>query len=234
MMRSRLPCIARGMGASLSIAIGYLPIAFSFGVAAIQAGLPPGIAMLASLLVYAGASQFLLISLLTSGASLWTVVPTVWLMNARHVLYGPALSVHAPNRNDALATPWLAFGLTDEVFATAMSKMPSLPQAWRDHWLLGLQLGAYAAWVGGTAAGVLFVREVQHWPAAVHEALDFVLPALFFALLLETGLRRWRYSILVAAGTALVLGCFLASHHALVLAMLAGAIGQAVSTQETA
>ncbi|WP_435338026.1 AzlC family ABC transporter permease, partial [Acinetobacter sp. LH3_13] len=64
-----------GLTASLSVATGYLPIAFSFGVAAVQAGLAPSIAVLASVLVYAGASQFLLISLLASGAGLWTALP---------------------------------------------------------------------------------------------------------------------------------------------------------------
>lgn len=233
MTRSEYRPILTGVAVSFSIALGYLPIAFSFGVAAIQAGLSPAIAMLTSLLVYAGASQFLLISLLASGAGLWAAVPTVLLMNARHVLYGPALAVHIPSQHVCLATPWLAFGLTDEVFATAMSKMSLVPQAQRDHWLLGLQMGAYAAWVGGTAVGVIFVREVEHWPSAVRDGLAFVLPALFFSLLLEYGIRQWWRPILIAAATAAGLGLFLASHHALVLAILAGALGQVVLSRRS-
>ncbi|MBT2767320.1 AzlC family ABC transporter permease [Stenotrophomonas sp. ISL-67] len=149
--------------------------------------------MLVSLVVYAGASQFLLISLLTSGAGLVTAVPAVLLMNARHALYGPALVARGSQRSSRLSSPWLAFGLTDEVFATALSRISSIPPQHRDHWLLGLQVGAYVAWVAGTAIGVVFVRDVENWPAAVREGLAFVLPALFFSLLLDTGLRRWRF-----------------------------------------
>ena len=73
-----------GLGGSVSIAIGYVPMGFSFGVAAVQAGLSADLALLVSMTVYAGASQFLLISLLLSGAALWTTQPAVLKMNARH------------------------------------------------------------------------------------------------------------------------------------------------------
>lgn len=215
-----------GLAASLSVVAGYLPIAFSFGVAAVQAGLSPSVAVLASVLVYAGASQFLLVSLLASGAGLWTVLPTVALMNARHLLYGPALqAVLGPHQG--MATPWLAFGLTDEVFATATSKMPAVAPVDRERWFLGLQLGAYAAWVGGTAMGVLLVGEVDRWPPAVREGLAFVLPALFFALVLESGVLRWWRPVLAALVTATVLDSFMASHHALALAIVFGALAHA-------
>lgn len=237
MKRPHIQAISAGMLASFSIAAGYLPIAFSFGVAAVQAGLDARVAVLTSLLVYAGASQFLLISLLAAGAGLWTALPTVLLMNARHMLYGPALvaqnSASAQKSNGQLASHWLAFGLTDEVFATAMSKQAQIAPEQRDLWLLGLQLGAYATWVGGTVLGVSFVREVANWPSAVRDGLDFVLPALFFALLLETGIRRWRVPVLIAAVTALGLGFFLKSYHALALAIVAGALGQGIYTHRT-
>jgi 4-azaleucine resistance transporter AzlC len=223
----KIRALGSGATGSLSIAAGYLPIAFSFGVAAIQAGLSPAVTVLISVLVYAGASQFLLISLLASGAGIWTALPTVMLMNARHVFYGPALvpSLLAPPQ---LRTPWLAYGLTDEVFATAMSKMRSVAAADREYWLLGLQAGAYASWVGGTLIGVLLVSEVGNWPLAVREGLSFVLPALFFALLLETGIRKWWCPIVVAALTAALLSLFIANYNALALAILAGALAHAL------
>ena len=224
---SRRHALLAGLAASLSVAAGYLPVAFSFGVAALQAGLSPAVALLVSVLVYAGASQFLLVSLLASGAGLWTALPTVMLMNARHMLYGPALQVALPPAG-RLATPWLAFGLTDEVFATAMSKMPAVAEAEREHWFLGLQLGAYAAWVGGTALGVILAGEAQQWPVAVREGLSFVLPALFFALLLEAGLARWWRPMLAALAVAAVLGHFMPSYHALALAMACGALVHAL------
>lgn len=116
----------KGLLASLAIAIGYLPIAFSFGLAALQAGLEPGTTVLVSAVVFAGASQFVLIALLSSGAGLISVLPTVTLMNARHLFYGPAL-LGKLDGHARLPAPLLSFGLTDEVFATAMGKLGDLP-----------------------------------------------------------------------------------------------------------
>lgn len=230
--RAALQPVAAGMGSSLSIAVGYVPIGFSFGVAAVQAGLPEVIALLTSLVLYAGASQFLLISLISAGAGLWTAVPTVLLMNARHLLYGPTIVAAIPRQHGKLGSQWLSFGLTDEVFATAMSRLPSVAPGRRDHWLLGLQLGAYVAWAGGTALGVVFVREVDLWPEAVRDGLAFVLPALFLSLLLETGLRQWWISILAAATVASALCVFVATHHALAVGILAGALAHGLGSRE--
>lgn len=71
-----MPPFLSGLAASLSIATGYFPVAISFGLSAVEAGLAPGIAVLISVLVYAGASQFLLISLLASGAGLCALLLT--------------------------------------------------------------------------------------------------------------------------------------------------------------
>lgn len=213
-----------GLLASLAIAAGYLPVAFSFGLSAIQAGLSPSATVLTSVVVYAGASQFVLITLLTSGAGLLTAIPTVLLMNARHLFYGPALLGRFSATSTKVPTPFLAFGLTDEVFATALSKLNTIPQADRESWYLGLQLGAYSTWVFGTVLGVTLSDGFQDPPVFVKEALSFVLPSLFFVLLLESGVLRSLRTIVVSAVTTLLLSGILPNYHALALGMLAGAI----------
>ena len=80
-----------GLASAFPIALGYFPIAFSFGVAATRAGVTPIEATFLSLVIYAGASQFLALVLLTSGASLVISALTLMAMNLRHLLYGPAL-----------------------------------------------------------------------------------------------------------------------------------------------
>lgn len=222
------PGFFAGLAGSVSIAFGYVPMGFSFGVAAVQAGLTADLALLVSLTVYAGASQFLLISLLLSGAALWTTLPAVLIMNARHALYGPSLAPLMPVRLGSVASPWLAFGLTDEVFATAMSRLPAVDGAHRERWMIGLQVGAYAAWAGGTALGVVLAGHVAAWPTAVQEGISFVLPALIFSLLLQTGVCRWWVPITAAGIATGVAEWHLPSHHALVLGILCGALAQGV------
>jgi 4-azaleucine resistance transporter AzlC len=214
-----------GVFASLSIAAGYLPVAFSFGLAAVQAGLAPFTTVLISCVVFAGASQFLMITLLAAGAGVLTTVPTVLLMNARHLFYGPAIATRMLGQ---LPSPLLAFGLTDEVFSTAASKLDSIQQEDREIWFLGLQTGAYGAWVLGTVIGAMLIGDFSHWPVSVREALSFVLPGLFFSLLLESDVNRWKLPMLVAGGTAALLLLFLPDYHVLVLAIIAGTVAHVV------
>lgn len=220
---SALRWFNRGLITSLSVAAGYLPIAFSFGLAALQAGLSPFITILTSVIVYAGASQFVLIALLTSGAGWFTAVPTVLLMNARHLFYGPALLTRLPQHSRGMAPPLLAYGLTDEVFAIALGKIDDIPTAAREFWYLGLQSGAYASWVGGTILGVSLSSSFQNPPVFVEAGLSFILPGLFFALLLESGVARSARTIVVTTLLTVVLMTQLPSYHALALGMLAGA-----------
>ncbi|RMX08636.1 branched-chain amino acid ABC transporter permease [Corticibacter populi] len=226
----------KGLGGSLSIAAGYFPVAISFGLAAMEAGLPAWAVMMVSVLVYAGASQFLLISLLGSGAGLAASVSTVLLMNLRHVFYGPALATQlpAPGHGPQLPSPLLAFGLTDEVFATSMSKIGQVPPRQRQAWYAGMALGAYAAWIAGTACGTLLVGDLGAWPQWLRDGLAFVLPALFFTLLLDAGLRRWRMAVCTAALAAALLSRWLPAHHALVLAIVLGAACHALSQRQRA
>jgi len=221
--RRLLRPVLSGLFSSVSIAVGYVPIAFSFGLAAMQAGLHPLVVIASSGLIFAGASQFLLITLLAPGASLLAAIPTVLLMNARHLFYGPALLARLTHPDHRLASPLLAFGLTDEVFAAAMSQLERIAPVQQERWYLGLQLGAYAAWVGGTVLGVVFTSSVQDLPVLVHEGLSFILPALFFVLLLELNVRRHQTVILATVVACTVLMMVLPAHHALALAMVIGA-----------
>ena len=172
-----------GFKDSLPIAAGYIPIAFAFGVAAVQAGFSPILTTMISVLVFAGGAQFVLISLLTTGGTVWTIAPTILLLNARHLLYGqPILQLLTPHRS--MSPLWLAFGLTDEVFATAITRMGDITPEQRERWYVGLELGAYLAWIVGTVMGSVMGSEILTRFPALEAGLSFVLPAFFFSLLL--------------------------------------------------
>lgn len=217
-----LRAFARGLGDSASIGAGYLPIAVSFGLTALEAGLSPLAAVLASLVVFAGASQFVLAALIGSGGGIAATVATVLLINARHLFYGPAVLDRLPQRL-RLPLPVLAFGLTDEVMAAAVARLDRVAAEQREVWLLGLWLGAYLAWAGGTLIGVAAAGEVPADWTWLREAFAFILPALFLSLLLDVGLRTHAWTIAVSAAAAAGLLAVLPGHLALVGAMLLGA-----------
>ncbi len=213
----------RGLAASLSIVLGYLPIALSFGLAATQAPLPGWATVLISATIFAGGSQFVLIALLASSAPAAAAVGMVWLMNVRHLFYGAALLPRLQTSRWALPRPLLAFGLTDEVFAASGARLGGLPETERHAWLIGLQAGAYAAWVIGTLLGVRFGEKLAAVSPVLSSTLDFVLPALFFALLLNIIRLTEKRVIAIAAAATAVLVPWWPSYLVLLAAMLAGA-----------
>ncbi|NBE07876.1 AzlC family ABC transporter permease [Paragemmobacter ruber] len=212
-----------GMLAAVPIALGYFPIAFAFGVAATGAGLTAWEAAALSVIIYAGASQFLALALLTSGAALPVAALTLIAMNLRHLLYGPAL-MKAAGQGAARRHAWAwAWGLTDEVFGAALGDL-ARGRRFSESYMFGLGLPAYAAWVAGTVAGALAGGgALADWPV-LEAGLSFLLPALFLALLLSI-LSRPQVPVIVVAGVACVAGTLAVSSTVGILAgMAAGAV----------
>jgi len=189
--------VRRGVVAGLPIVLGYVPIAFSFGVGASKAGLSPIEATVMSVLMYSGAAQFMAIALIAAGAGFWVSVATLIAMSLRHVLYGPSLLRSAGQAAPPRGALIWGFGLTDEVFGAALGAV-ARGQALTSGFMASLGLVAYAAWVGGTAAGaVAGAGALAAWPA-VDAALGFMLTALFLALLLSL-MRRAQLGVIGAA-----------------------------------
>ncbi len=218
---SSLRVWVRGVRSSFPIALGYLPVALAFGIVSREAGLTPAGALLMSATVFAGASQFALVGLLSQGAVASVVLLTTIALNLRHIMYGPLL---APSlRRCAVGRlPVVAFGLTDEVFATALAQLDRQPASTRSLGLLGLEMGAYAAWTGGTLAGALGGEALVGAFPAVSSALSMALPALFLVLLLPMLEGEVVVAALAAAVVAVV--ARLADHTALGL-LAAGIVG---------
>ena len=219
---------AEGLKTAAPIAVGYLPIAFSFGVAATRAGLTSAETVMLSVVIYAGAAQFLAVALVTGGAPLVVAAFTLIAMNLRHLLYGPTL-LKAAGEDAATRRSWLwAFGLTDEVFGASLGALARGERRFSERFMMGIGLGAYASWVLGTALGAAAGGgALEAWPA-LNAALGFMLPALFLALLLSILSARQTPIILVAAA-ATILGTLLLSPTLGILAgMGAGAAVGAV------
>lgn len=221
--KSRLTCFMAGCQDSLSIGVGYFPIAVSFGLSALQADLPPYFIFLISLCLYAGASQFIFVSLIAAGGSFVTICLTIILINLRHIFYGNGLLRHLPPQQH-LPLPVLAFGLTDEVYATLLAKINRIPLAEREYWYLGVQLGAYAAWLAGTATGALSGNFLSGLSPIIEQSLAFILPALFLALLLRLMPQTSRSLITVALGLSIILYFLIPAYLALVGAMIGTAL----------
>ena len=164
-----------GVKAALPVIIGYLPAGITFGILARDAGIYLADVIGFSGIVFAGASQYMAVNLLSSGATYVEIVIATFLLNFRHFLMSASLSQRVQERR-----PWalaaLGYGVTDETFAVAASERRALSTPY----LAGLELCSWLAWNIGSLVG--FVAG-SYIPARIESAMGVALYALFAGLL---------------------------------------------------
>jgi 4-azaleucine resistance transporter AzlC len=193
---SHQPSFIQGVKAALPIAVGYIPIAVTFGLLAKEAGVPNSASILMSLLVYAGASQFVGVHLLALGTSHWEIVFTTFILNLRHFLMSASICQRMDDETPKKWRALLAFGLTDETFSVASMQQESRLSS---RFLFGLNLTAFGAWNLGTWAGLFLASGL---PPSIQASMGIALYAMFLALLIPS-LRRSR-EVCAVTGFAVV------------------------------
>jgi 4-azaleucine resistance transporter AzlC len=209
-----------GVKAALPIVLGYLPVGMAFGVLARQAGLMPTEVGLMSLLVYAGASQFLAVEMILKGMAWFPIIFATFFINLRHLLMSSTLSLYFKgNRLRTLGL--LSAQLTDESFALAMSDPSKIEN--RPGYLFGLQITSQLAWITGSVGGGLFGGLIDHQSYGI----PFALPALFICLLiLQIKKVHHLYIMVIAGGLSLFFKWALPGNWYIILtALLASGVG---------
>ena len=172
----------RGLSLGLPIVLGYVPIGFAYGVLAIKSGLSPRNTVLMSLIVYAGASQFIGAGLFAAGVSRLSIVLTTFVANLRHLLMTASLAPHVRAWPRPLL-PFFAYEVTDETFAVHAATFADAEApggAINRGAAFCVNAMAQVAWISGSFFGVIggqYIPDPKPW------ALDYALPALFAALL---------------------------------------------------
>ncbi|MCX8959536.1 AzlC family ABC transporter permease [Erwinia psidii] len=204
--------------ASLPVVTGYLPIAFAFGMAGAVSGLPVAMVVAMSAFIFAGGSQFVLLAAMHAGTAWYLVLGLCAMMDVRHMLYGAVMVRQLPAglRRQLLA----ASTLTDEVFATALVRMPEIAMVYRSSWLSWLGIFSYLAWVVGTVLGAVTGIQLSNAFPLLADAMPFALPALFVVLVQESFSPQYRLPVIVSVVVAGVLYL----HGLTALALIAGAL----------
>jgi len=182
-----------GVRAALPIVLGYIPVGVAFGVLARKAGLNPLEAGAMSFLVYAGASQFIAVEMISSGASLVPIILTTFFVNLRHLLMSSTVSLYF-NRQSLRVMGLLSAQLTDESFAVAMADTSKISN--RPRYLFALQMTSQLAWISGSVAGALFGSFIK----SSSYGIPFALPALFICLLVLQLKSRIHFWVMGLAG----------------------------------
>ena len=168
--------LLQGLSAALPIWIGYAAVGIPFGVLARQAGLSPIQIALMSIIVFAGSSQFIAVSMIGSGASILPIIITTFFVNLRHLLMSSSLALHLDGTSKRILSLF-AYGVTDESFAVNLTKF--MHGGWDVKRALVVNHTANAVWIASTIAGGYLGEVVPEGALGI----DYALTAMFIALL---------------------------------------------------
>ncbi|GAA4547710.1 AzlC family ABC transporter permease [Amycolatopsis samaneae] len=185
----------------------------SYGAIAVSSGFPLWMPMLLSLLVFAGASQFMFVGIVASGGNPLAAVVAGLLVNARHVPFGFAVG-------DALGTRWTAriagsHLMIDESVAFALAQKDAHRRR-AAYWACGI--GLFVCWNLGVLAGAFAGTAISD--TAVF-GLDAAFPAVLLALVLPSLKdRAARLPVLLGVVVALATTPFLPAGLPVLLALV--------------
>lgn len=180
--RRRVPALGPIERDALAIGLATGAYGVSFGVLAVAGGLSVAQACAMSLLVFTGASQFVVVGVLGAGGSVAAALAPALLLAGRNALYGLSL-VPVLRRVGPVRRAFEAQLVIDE--STAMALVHDDPaRAYRGFLATGVSV--YVWWNLGTLAGVLLGGGIGD-PRDF--GLDAMFPAAFLALLVPQ-LRR--------------------------------------------
>ncbi|TGB05328.1 AzlC family ABC transporter permease [Halobacillus salinus] len=184
----RRSMIRRGIMAGLPIMLGYLPVALTYGVLASQTGMTISEITWMSVLVFAGAAQFLAVGMIAAGTGLIEMIIATFVLNFRHFV----MSLSFVNRLRSIAfrakLP-LTLGLTDETFTVSALYRKEAKEEFGSYFYASLMLTAYLSWVGGSLVGGL-LGDVM--PESLSESMGVALYAMFIGLLIPSVKGNWR------------------------------------------
>src|SRR5919201_5783570 len=146
---------------SLGIAVSASGFGFVYGLSARAAGFSPLEASAMSVIVFAGASQFVAVGYVLGGISWVAIVLLTAFLNARHLLYAAALGPYLADKPRPVRAA-LAHVLTDESVALAIAHFRRIGRAdVRGYWI-GAILSTFIPWNLATLAGVTIGGGIPH------------------------------------------------------------------------
>ncbi|GAE30518.1 AzlC family ABC transporter permease [Alkalihalobacillus hemicellulosilyticus] len=182
----------KGLKIGIPVSIGYIPIAIAFGLLAKSAQVPDIVTLMMSLMIFAGASQFIGINLMAAGVAYWEIVFTTFLLNVRHFLMTASLSQRLPKKTSKKVLAILSFGVTDETFSVASTQQE---KELRPTFLLGLNSITFVSWNIGTWIGVFIAVGL---PTSIQSSMGIALYSMFIGLLVPS-LKKSKETIVVVS-----------------------------------
>lgn len=175
--KSRADGFLAGVRQGASVAAGYFPVAFTFGIFVKKSGFPAWFAAIFSAANLTSAGQFAAISLLAAGTTVAELALTTAVVNLRYTLMSLALSQRLKNGTNRKEKLLISYGVTDELYAIASTR--SFPIGFA--YYAGLELLPVISWAVGTLLGALSGSLLS---PALTGAMGISLYAMFICIVL--------------------------------------------------
>jgi 4-azaleucine resistance transporter AzlC len=210
----------KGLQAGISIGIGYFPIALTFGLLAKTSGLSIYETVLMSLIVFAGASQYISLTLIAYGTGIFEIILTTFIVNIRHFLMSSSLNEKV--EEDRIAKKlFYSFGITDETFSVIATREGTASSGF----IFGVNLISYASWVIFSGVGHLIGASL---PQTLQESMGVALYSMFIGLLVPSMKKSAKVVFLAVLAaifnTIFTMGHLLAQGWAIVASTLLSAV----------
>ena len=205
-----------GIRLFLPIGAGYLPLGFACGIVCAEAGMSVIQIFIMSLLVYAGAGQYIAGGMIAAGATPLSIIITTFIVNSRHILYTSVLYPYI-SKWSFFKQSLFATQITDEVFAMHSSYMNK--NSANTVTAFTVNIFSHSSWIISNTIGGISASLI---PDSSKFGLDFTLYALFIALILPRLVNA-------AQGVALITGGIIATILALFDMVYIGIIAGAVA-----
>ncbi|WP_186579224.1 AzlC family ABC transporter permease [Aquibacillus kalidii] len=219
---TRIMMVQRGIAKGFPIMLGYLPIALAYGVLAKQAGMTLTELTLMSVLVYAGAAQFMGAGMIAIGTGAIEIIVATFVLNFRHFV----MSLSFMNRIKAYKLRWkvpLSLGLTDESFSVASIHTKEAQQENGAYFYAAMMITAYTSWVSGSFLGGVLGDII---PEALSQSMGVALYAMFIGLLIPSVKKELKLVLIpiIAMLTNYLFSQFLDQGWAIVAGTLIGGL----------
>lgn len=165
----------KGIVDGMPICLGYLSVAFAFGIFAVESGLSVFETLLISMTNVTSAGQLAAVPIMVSGGTLLELAVSQIVINLRYALMSVSLS---QKLGESIRLPdrfLISFVNTDEVFAVASEKDGTVGRKY----MYGLILMPYLGWSLGTLVGA---AAGQILPPAAVSALGIAIYGMFVAI----------------------------------------------------
>ena len=184
-----------GMRDGIPIALGYLAVSFTLGIACRNIGMSAFDATVMSLTNLTSAGEFAALSIMVAGAGYWEMALSQFVINLRYMLMSASLSQKLAPDTPLYHRLLVGYGVTDEIFGISIN----VPGRLDPFYTYGAISIASPAWALGTCLGVVLGNVL---PDRIVVALSVALYGMFIAIIVPPARKDKTLALLVLVSMA--------------------------------